>query len=424
MPVSIEPFKQRPCLDSRYLNKHMRVAAIDLPSREEILLAIGGSEVFSVFDFKDAFKLFLVDEETASCQNIIIPWGCFGSERMQFGLFSSPGLFNEKIKDLLKPIARNCLNYADNVIFFGPIEEQRGAIKTFLGICEDNGLIFNVNKVYLYEESVKFLGMIVSGKGMSVDPNRAEALKKVPKPATGDEMLSLLGKYVYIQKHIANYSKIASQLYPRKDEKRFDWTDRRRMSYEELLAASEKYLTLVSPGENETLELVSVPTEKTIHVELLSKKGLVDVLMRKMTDAEQRYSAIDKELLGIHEYLKTANVFVTNCNMIYKTASKMIQKMLLNCIELSISGETRLQTLVSLLVLMGLKCEFSNEHKKRVEAKVEVRAEKRQLVVKVLRRKLLKKDKSDYLLEEEILASQEKSEHCAKILEFLANRIG
>uniref|UniRef100_A0AC35TXC8 Integrase catalytic domain-containing protein n=1 Tax=Rhabditophanes sp. KR3021 TaxID=114890 RepID=A0AC35TXC8_9BILA len=119
-----------------------------------------------------------------------------------------------------------------------------------------------------------------------------------------------------------------------------------------------------------------------------------------------------------------ANVFVTNCNMVYKTASKMIQKMLLNCIELSISGETRLQTLVSLLVLMGLKCEFSNEHKKRVEAKVEVRAEKRQLVVKVLRRKLLKKDKSDYLLEEEILASQEKSEHCAKILEFLANRIG
>uniref|UniRef100_A0A0N5CDT9 CCHC-type domain-containing protein n=1 Tax=Strongyloides papillosus TaxID=174720 RepID=A0A0N5CDT9_STREA len=402
MPVSIEKRKLRVCNDSRYINRYMKINDVNLPSKDEIQLLISGTKQFSIFDFKDAFKLFMVDDKTAKLSTIVTEFGYWGTNRMQFGLASAPGLFHEKIKELILPLSRNCLNYADDVIFFGPVSEQREAIKSFLKICFENGLIFNVNKVFLYESRVKFLGLLVSEAGLTVDEERAGILKCLEKPDTATEMLSLLGKFAFV----------IAPLYPQKCEVNYVWTAIREKHFDLLRKCTEEYLTLVVPEKDEVLELVALPTSNVLHVELRSKKGLVDVLMRKLSDYETRYSLLEKELLGISEYVRTVNAFVKNCSIVWKTGSTMVLKMMQAPLELSGVASSRLQTMVSFLVLYGIKCELSLKVKKMLESPGCIEKDIPIKDVKAGAVKLMKEALTPYALDEEIENAQKNLEEC------------
>ena len=63
------------------------------------------------------------------------------------------------------------------------------------------------------QKEVEFLGHIVSGAGVSTDPNKIKAKEEWPVPRNVKEVRSFIGICSYYRRFIRDFAKIAKPLY-------------------------------------------------------------------------------------------------------------------------------------------------------------------------------------------------------------------
>ncbi|XP_028065134.1 uncharacterized protein LOC114268216 [Camellia sinensis] len=85
------------------------------------------------------------------------------------------------------------------------------------------------------DEEVKFLGHMVSEKGISVDPTKVEAVTKLRQPKNTFEIRSFLGLAGYYRRFIQDFSKLA-KLIKHLTQKglKFEWNKSCDNSFQEL----------------------------------------------------------------------------------------------------------------------------------------------------------------------------------------------
>ena len=81
-------------------------------------------------------------------------------------------------------------------------------------------------------KQVGFLGHVISGEGIAVDPLKVEAITEWEAPTSVGEIRSFLGLAGYYRRFIENFSKIAKPMKEllKKDTK-FVWTDECEASF-------------------------------------------------------------------------------------------------------------------------------------------------------------------------------------------------
>ncbi|GKA32202.1 putative reverse transcriptase domain-containing protein [Tanacetum coccineum] len=81
----------------------------------------------------------------------------------------------------------------------------------------------------------KFLGHVINGEGIHVDPNKIEAVKNWEAPRTPSEVRSFLGLAGYYRRFIENFSKIAKSLtILTQKSKMFDWGKEQELAFQTL----------------------------------------------------------------------------------------------------------------------------------------------------------------------------------------------
>lgn len=73
-------------------------------------------------------------------------------------------------------------------------------------------LKFNSKKLNLCKPEVKCMGHVLSTEGLKPDPDKIQAVSKMPKPTCKQEMLSLLGFVNYLAKILPRLSEIAQPI--------------------------------------------------------------------------------------------------------------------------------------------------------------------------------------------------------------------
>ena len=63
-----------------------------------------------------------------------------------------------------------------------------------------------------FKKEIKYLGQVVSEKGVSTDPDKIKAVTEWPHPTTVTEVRSFLGFVSYYRRFIPNFSKVAKPL--------------------------------------------------------------------------------------------------------------------------------------------------------------------------------------------------------------------
>ena len=88
----------------------------------------------------------------------------------------------------------NLLVYLDDILVFTKtLEEHREAIKEVLGILERNNLCIKPDKCEFEKDEVEFLGFIVGGGMVKMDPGKVKAIKEWKSPKNKKELQSFLG---------------------------------------------------------------------------------------------------------------------------------------------------------------------------------------------------------------------------------------
>nr|GEV83195.1 putative reverse transcriptase domain-containing protein [Tanacetum cinerariifolium] len=197
IPVARSPYRLAPSeleelsdgsfrmfIDYRELNKLTSKNRYPLPRIGDLSDQLQGSQYFSKIDLRFGYHQLRVHEDVILKTAFRTRYGHFKFTIMPFGLTNAPATREEH-------------------------EEHLGLV---LELLKKERLYAKFSKCEFWLREVQFLGQVINGDGIYVDPSKIEAVKSWEAPRTPFEVRSFFGLAGYYHRFIENFSKIAKPL--------------------------------------------------------------------------------------------------------------------------------------------------------------------------------------------------------------------
>ena len=126
--------------------------------------------------------------------------------------------------------------FIDDIMVYSKNEEEhKEHLRLVLEKLREHQLYAKFSKCEFWLKEVGFLGHVISGEGIAVDPIKIQSVTEWLAPTSVSEIRSFLGLAGYYRRFIENFSKIAKPMTEllKKDTK-FKWTEERAASFQEL----------------------------------------------------------------------------------------------------------------------------------------------------------------------------------------------
>src|SRR5688572_2960129 len=118
------------------------------------------------------------------------------------------------INDVFRPLLDKCvIVYLNNILVYSKTKsEHLEHLKQVLKLLRKNHLFAKISKCAFLKNSVKFLGHVVSSKGLAVNLHKIDAVQQWPIPTNLHKLRSFLGLAAYYHQFVQGFSKIATNL--------------------------------------------------------------------------------------------------------------------------------------------------------------------------------------------------------------------
>ena len=157
-----------------------------------------------------------------------------------FGLCNAPATFKRLMEQVLVGLPTTvALLYLDDILVPGKsFEQQVKNLRSVFARLRVANLKLNPDKCCLLRKEAKYLGHIVSHKGISPDPEKVQAVLDWPVSENTQQVRSFVGLASYHRRFIANFTNIASPLLQLTQKNvPFVWSTDTNNSFEELKRA-------------------------------------------------------------------------------------------------------------------------------------------------------------------------------------------
>lgn len=173
----------RICTDFRWLNVRTIKDAHPLPHQADCLPALDGNIVFSTMDLTSGFYNLPMHEEDKMYTAFTTPLGLHEYKMMSQGLCNSPASFLRMMLSIFGDLNfSTLLCYLDDLLVFAPSEQEAlNRLDAVFQRLRKHNLKLSPKKCHLLRRSVKFLGHIVNGDGVAVDPGKVEVIVRMKK---------------------------------------------------------------------------------------------------------------------------------------------------------------------------------------------------------------------------------------------------
>jgi hypothetical protein len=174
--------KWRMCIDFTDLNKACPKNEFPLPRIDSLVDAAASSELMSLLDCYSGYHQIWMKKEDEPKTSFITPSGTYCYLRMPEGLKNAGGSFSRMTAKVLHShIDRNVLTYVDDIIAKSTKQENHitDLQETFANFRQA-GLKLNTEKYVFGVKKGKFLGCLVSTKGIEANPSVGAKAKTPP----------------------------------------------------------------------------------------------------------------------------------------------------------------------------------------------------------------------------------------------------
>ena len=205
----------RLCLDMRKVNDRTKRDAKSIPNVQEMFDRLSGKTIFSSLDLYSGFLQIELEEH---CKEISAftcgPLGFWEMNRMPFGACNSSATFQRTMEialaELLHQIA---LVYIDDIIVHStsPQEHIQSLDKIFKRLSK-YGLRLKPKKCMFFSNEIKFLGHMVTDKGLQKDPSKIQAILDWQPPSSVSQVRQFMGLCGFVRKFIPNFATIAAPI--------------------------------------------------------------------------------------------------------------------------------------------------------------------------------------------------------------------
>ncbi|XP_058726596.1 uncharacterized protein LOC131597956 [Vicia villosa] len=179
-------------------------------------------------------------------------------------------------------------------------------------VCEFSDrkeLFAKFSKCEFWMFEVKFLGHVISGGGVPVDPSKVEVVINWERPKNATEVRSFLGLAGYYRRFIMGFSKLALPLTRlTRKEVSFSWNSEFEKSFQKLKEKLTTALVLVIPDPNRSYEVFCDASKKGLGGVLMQDGQVVAYASSQLRSHEENYPTHDLELAAIVFALKFRNL--------------------------------------------------------------------------------------------------------------------
>ena len=240
--------KWRMCVDFTDLNKACPKGSYPLPRIDQLVDSTAGHKLLSFMDTFSRYNQIRMDETDQEKTSFVTSQGLFCYKVMPFGLKNAGATYQRLVNHMFCPqIGRNVEVYVDDILVKSQNEEiHLNDLQETFDTLRQYNMKLNPSKCAFGVSSGKFLGFMVSHRGIEANPNKIQAILDMKPPQNVKEVQSLTGRVAALNMFV---SKATDKYLPffRVLKKAIEWTDECQRAFQDL----KTYLTaapLLSPS--------------------------------------------------------------------------------------------------------------------------------------------------------------------------------
>lgn len=326
----------RMVLDFRNINDLLKRYNSDIPNISEILNKLEGCNYFTTLDLTEAFHQLPLTVESRKFTAFSFNGIKYQYRTLPFGLTSASNYMQEFLAKALENL--KAFNYIDDVIIYSKTKDEH------YKILEDIFQVFAQKRIYVkkskcrwMQNSVTFLGYLISNEGISIQDSTREHLRtRETKLSTPKQMKSFLGFMTYFRHFIKDF---AAKMYRLNEfaNKKIKYLDELEDDVKVMISdlINSQFLTIpksTDPKVNYIVETdasdygIGAVVKQFIPGETTEK--IVYFYSRLLHQAERNYPIREKELLAIFYALHKAQYYAFGHPIIIRTDHRSLLQLL------------------------------------------------------------------------------------------------
>jgi hypothetical protein len=302
--------KWRMCIDFTDLNKACPKDDFPLPRIDSLVDAAASSKLMSLLDCYSGYHQIWMKKEDEPKTSFITPSGTYYYLRMPEGLKNAGGSFSRMTAKVLhSQIGRNVLPYVDDIIVKSTKQENHIADlqETFANLRQA-GFKLNPEKCVFGVKKGKFLGCLVSTKGMEANPNKIKDILRMEPPNTKKGVRRLAGRLASLNRFISRSAEINLPFFEiLKSAEVFQWGPAQQRAFEELKQYLIDLTTLAPPSPGAPLLLYVAASHSAVSATLVQEKqdgqvkkqALIYFVSKVLSLSKRKYTELEKVLYDV-----------------------------------------------------------------------------------------------------------------------------
>ena len=218
---------------------------------------------------------------------------------MPFGLTNVLAAFMDLMHRVFQPyLDQFVVVFIDDILIYSQSKMEHGDhLRVVLQLLRDHQLYAKFSKCEFWFTEVSFLGHMVSASGVSVDPEKVEAVMSWERSKSVFEIRSFLGLAGYYRRFIEDFSRLAAPMTRlTRNEVKFDWDDRCEKAFQEFRRRLIIAPILIVPERGQGYTVYCDASKAGLGCVLMQSGRVVAYGSRQLKNHEQNYPTHDMEL--------------------------------------------------------------------------------------------------------------------------------
>ena len=287
-------------LDPKDLNKAIKRNQWYKRTVDDVLPELANLKYFILLDAKSGYWHVPLDKESSLLTTFNTPWSKYMWLRLPFELTEAGDVFQERLDRVLKSV-HSTTSISDDVLCYGNAEiPHAAAVITLLETARANNLTFDAENFVFKSQDCPFSGGSLTPHGYKIDPQKIQAITEMKAPQNLQDLQSYLGLVRYLNRFSSKLADLTAPLRALcKKGVVFAWESSQEDAFEAIKKEITRALVLAYFDKSKTSVVQSHASKKGLGAVLLLDGKPVFYASRSLTETEQRYSNIERELLSV-----------------------------------------------------------------------------------------------------------------------------
>ncbi|KAJ9553497.1 hypothetical protein OSB04_017542, partial [Centaurea solstitialis] len=298
--------KWRVCIDFTDLNKACPKDPFPLPHIDAMVDATAGHELLTFMDAYSGYNQILMHTDDQEKTAFMTDKGIYCYKVMPFGLKNAGSTYQRLVNMMFKEhLGRTMEVYIDDML----VKSERSHdhidhLKQSFDILRQYKMKLNPTKCSFGVRAGKFLGYMVTQRGIEASPEQIKAIKEIQSPRNVKEVQKLTGRVAALNRFISRSSDKCLLFYNvlRKNQG-FNWTEAHEKALQDLKQYMASPPLLTKPIEGESLQLYLAVSNNAVSAVLVreddQQQHPIYYISKSFLNAETRYTSMEKLLLGL-----------------------------------------------------------------------------------------------------------------------------